>query len=237
MGRKEFEMAITSRELMQPPKFEGLGKFVYARPGSGEWSPTFVLEFFGGQVSIEVEDTEVVDPPEVGSFFHISGHVRCSQRNGSISLVATEKKFVAKREEELTSEQTDAFVGGLLIVGVGVVKTKESTQIGRSPAFLSATLGWQGSTYQFKKLTPEIFQRIPAPNAGKVVYVRFELSMLVRQERNNDGQLINLQIPSLSKIQLDNLVSGSAASSAASTAAGSGMSKPASVATAPGAKV
>ena len=29
-------MGVTAKELMQHPKFEGLGKFVYARPGNGE---------------------------------------------------------------------------------------------------------------------------------------------------------------------------------------------------------
>ncbi|MDR0327737.1 MAG: hypothetical protein LBI05_05525 [Planctomycetaceae bacterium] len=53
-------------------------------------------------------------------------------------------------------------------------------------------IGWQGATHQFKKLTPEMFQRIPQKG-----YVRFEMGLLVREERNQDGQMIILQIPTL----------------------------------------
>jgi len=197
-------MGITAKELMQPPKFEGLGKFVYARQGSGEWAPTYTFEFFGGQVSVEVDDSEISNPPSVGAMFLISGHVRRSHRNGSISLAATEKKFVAQNEDGLSLEQTGQFVSGLVIRGVGVVEDKQSTVIGRQPAFLSATLKWQGATHQFKKLTPETYQRVPSKG-----YVRFELSMRVREERNLDGQLIVLQIPTLKSIQSDELVTGS----------------------------
>jgi len=56
-------MAITSKELMQAPKFEGLGKYVYCRAGNGDWAPTYTFEFFGGQVSVEVEESEVLNPP------------------------------------------------------------------------------------------------------------------------------------------------------------------------------
>jgi len=34
IGRKDFRMAITARELMEAPRFEGLGKFVYSRPAN-----------------------------------------------------------------------------------------------------------------------------------------------------------------------------------------------------------
>lgn len=208
-------MTITTRELMQPPKFEGLGKYVYCRPASGEWAATYTFEFFGGQVSVEVDDNEITNPPAVGAMFLIAGHVRRSNRNGSITLSATAKKLVAINDESLSTEQLDQFVGGLRIAGVGVVESKQSAQIGRQPAFLSATIKWQGATHLFKKLTPEMFQRIPSKG-----YVRFELSLGVREERNQEGQLIQLQIPSLMMIQSDTLQTGSVPSPAvAATAA------------------
>jgi len=54
---------------MEAPMFVGLGKFVYSRPGNGDWPPSFMFEFFGGQMSIEVEESEVLNPPAVDSFF------------------------------------------------------------------------------------------------------------------------------------------------------------------------
>ena len=73
----------------------------------------------------------------------------------------------------------EQYVRGLSIHGVGIVEDKQSFVIGRQPAFLSAMLKWQGATHQFKKLPPELYQRVP----GKGSYVRFELSMRVREER------------------------------------------------------
>jgi len=73
-------MAISANELMQPPRFEGLGKFVYARPGSGDWSPTYTFEFLGAQLNVEVEESEAANPPIPGTMFHIIGHLRSSQR-------------------------------------------------------------------------------------------------------------------------------------------------------------
>jgi len=213
-------MAITSKELMQAPKFEGLGKYVYCRAGNGDWAPTYTFEFFGGQVSVEVEESEVLNPPVVGSMFFISGHVRRSNRNGSITLAATDKKFIVADSDLLSSEQTHQYCRGLLITGVGVIEDKQSAQIGRSPAFLSATLKWQGVTHQFKKLTPEMYQKIPSPGS----YVRFQLGMLVREERNADGQMVVLQMPSLVSVQLDKLETGSVASASASAVPGSGVS-------------
>lgn len=203
-------MGITAKELMQAPKFEGLGKYVYCRPGSGEWGPTYTFEFFGGQVSVEVEESEVTNPPDVGAMFLISGHVRRSNRNGSITLAATSKKFVAANEDTLTEVQLEQYVRGFRILGVGSVEDKQSVQIGRQSAYLSATLKWQGATHQFKKLTPEMYQRIPSKG-----YVRFELSIRVRDERNQEGQMVILQIPSLVAIQTDTLSTGSVPSPAA----------------------
>jgi len=235
-------MPITAKELMQPPKFEGLGKFVYSRAASGEWAPTFTFEFFGGQVSVEVEESEILNPPAVGSMFFISGFVRRSHRNGSITLAATDKKFVVADPDNLSVEQMEQFIGGLRIRGVGVVVDKQATTIGRQLPYLSATLRWQGATHQFKKLTPEIYQRVPSKG-----HVRFELNMRVREERNTDGQLIVLQIPSLELIQSDTLQSGSTPAAGGTSVGGtptsgtvSGGVKPAGTPTsapAPGAKV
>jgi hypothetical protein len=198
-------MGITVKDLMQPPKFEGLGKFVYSRAGNDDWPATFTFEFFGGQLSVEVEEEELLNPPVVGSMFFISGDLRRNSRNGTISLAATGHKFVASSSENLSSEQMDQYVRGLSIRGVGVVEDKQSVVMGRQPAYLSAMLKWQGATHQFKKLPPELFQRIP----GKGSYVRFELSMRVREERSREGQMIMLQIPFLESVTLDKLESGS----------------------------
>ena len=111
-------MGITTKELMQPPKFEGLGKFVYSRPGNGDWAPSFMFEFFGGQVSVEVEESESLNPPAVGSMYFIAGDLRRNPRNGSVSLAAKTHRFVAKDDESLSSEQLDQYVRGLSIRGV-----------------------------------------------------------------------------------------------------------------------
>jgi len=135
-------MAITAKELMQPPVFEGLGKFVYSRPASGDWPASFTFEFFGGQMNIEVGESEVLNPPAIGAFFLITGNVRRNTRNGTISLAATEKKFIGNDATALSEEQTQQYVSGLRIRGVGIVKDKQSVQIGRNPAFLSSILEW-----------------------------------------------------------------------------------------------
>ena len=231
-------MAIIARELMQPPLFEGLGKFVYSRPANGDWPASFTFEFFGGQMSVEVSESEILNPPAVGAFFLVSGTVRRNTRNGTVSLSASEKKFVANDAGALTEEQTQQYVSGLRIRGVGVVKDKQSSQIGRGPTYLSCVLEWQGATHLFKKLTPELYQRIPSPSkAGERApsYVRFELTMLVRDDTNDNGQRIVQQVPSLTWIQSEPLSSGSTASSTV-TGTASGMSKPPAPA-APGAKV
>ena len=170
MGSKDFVMAISAKELMQPPMFEGLGKFVYARPGSGDWPPTYTFEFLGSQVNVEVDESEVANPPAVGTMFHIIGHVRSSQRNGAVSLIATEKRFVASDADKMTEEQMMQYVAGLSITGVGAVKDKQSTTMKRT-TYMSATLEWQGSTHLFKKLTPEIVSVIFTSFAAKFLLV------------------------------------------------------------------
>jgi hypothetical protein len=190
-------MAITPKELMQPPKFEGLGKFVYARPGNGEWAPNFVFEVWGGQVSVEVSESESANPPMVDTVFRLSGHVRHNGRNGTVALVATLK-------ERLPDFSPEEFVKGLNIAGVGVVEAKSSTVMNRQ-TFWKVTLKWQGATHEFRKLSPELYQRIP----GAGSYCRFGLGMLVRSERNLNGQMIVLQEPSLASIQVEEISTGS----------------------------
>ena len=116
------------------------------------------------------------------------------------------------------------------------MKDKQSSQIARGPTYSIGSDFVAGFDTSFQKVAPEIFNRIPAPVSGKKVYVRFGLSMLLRQERNNDGQLVMLQIPSIDWIEKDELETKSIPSSAASTLAGSGMAaKPATPTTAPAA--
>ena len=54
------------------------------------------------------------------------------------------------------------------------------------------------------------------PSAGK--YVRFELGLSVREERNPTGQMVLIHFPSLSSIQIDELATGSVPAGMASGA-------------------
>ena len=211
-------MAIERKELMEAPRFEGIGSFVYCRPGNDEWKPSYVMEFYGGQISVEVEDLEVSNPPVPGTMFLIGGRIRHNSRNATVSLVTETKKQLAVTWQDLTSEQMDIFVRGLRIWGVGNVHSKDSfTSTGPSrQTYLKTTLRWHGSTHEFKKLSPEVYQRLPAP--GK--YIRFELGISVREERNRDGQMVVLQFPSLASVTVDELATGSVPSAAATAAAG-----------------
>ena len=56
---------------------------------------------------------------------------------------------------------------------------------------------------------------IPIPSAGK--YVRFELSLSVKEERNETGQTGLLQFPALTAIKVEDLITGSVPSEAAAT--------------------
>ena len=207
-------MAIERRELAQLPRFEGVGKFVYARHGDGLRPSMFTLEFFGGQVNIEVTEEEVLNPPVVGVMFLVSGSLQYNSFNGSVRLIANEKRKIADSDSQLTDEQWGQYVTGLSIGGVGIVEAKSSTSMNRQ-TFNKATLKWQGAIHEFRSLSPEIFQRVPS--VGQ--YVRFKLGLLVGQERNQNGQSVVVQKPSLVGCQLDSLVTGSVPSVAANAAA------------------
>jgi len=197
-------MTIESRELMQSPRFEGIGSFVYCRPGNEEWKPSYVIEFFGGQMTVEVDESEVHNPPAVGAMFLIAGNLRHNSRNGSVSLVSSVKKPLADSPESLTQAQMEQYVRGLQVSGVGIVHSKDSVSVNRQ-TYSKATLKWQGATHEFRKLTPELYQRIPA--IGK--YVRFELGLSVKEEKNLTGQSVLIQFPSLVSIKADELSTGS----------------------------
>ena len=139
-------MAITAKELMQPPTFEGLGKYVRCRAANENWQATFTFEFFGGQMDIEVSGEEFANPPVVGSFFLVAGEVRRNPRNGTIILVATEKRLIGNDATALSEEQTQQYVGGVTIRGVGVVKEKRTVTVNRD-TFLSSIMEWQGALH------------------------------------------------------------------------------------------
>ena len=202
-------MAIEPKELMQSPRFEGLGSFVYCRPGNEDWKPSYVIEFFGGQISVEVEESEVLNPPAVGTMFLIGGSIRHNGRNGSVSLVSSVKKLLAPTAEGLAQDQMQQYVGGLRIWGVGIIHAKDSVVVNRV-TYSKATLKWQGATHEFRKLTPEMYQRIPG--VGK--YVRFDLGLSVKEERNQTGQSVLIQFPSLVSVKAEDLLTGSVASGA-----------------------
>ena len=205
-------MAIEPKELLQSPHFEGLGSFVYCRPGNEDWKPSYMIEFFGGQISVEVEESEVLNPPAVGTMFLIGGSIRHNSRNGSVSLVVSTKRFLSVSSDSLTQEQMQQYVGGLRIWGVGIVHAKDSVSMNRV-TYNKATLKWQGATHEFRKLPPEVYQRIPS--VGK--YVRFDLGLSVKEERNQTGQSVVVQFPSLVSLKADDLATGSVASSAAAS--------------------
>jgi len=213
-------MTISHKELMQSPHFEALGKFVYARPGYDGRNPSFMFEFFGAQASIEVEEEELLNPPAVGSMFLVIGNLRRNGYNGAVSLVTESKKFVSASEENLSPEHQGLYISGLRIKGVGVVEAKSSSVFNRQ-TFIKVTLKWQGAIHEFRGLSPEIYQKIPS--VGK--FVRFELGLLVHEERNQGGQTVVFQKPSLLSVQLEELSTGSIPSTA--TSATSGPPKPA----------
>ena len=203
-------MAIEPKELGQAPRFEGLGSFVLCRPGNDDWKPSYMIEFFGGQVSVEVDESEVSNPPVPGTMFLIAGSIRHNSRNSTVSLVTTAKKHIAASQEALTAEQWEQYVRGLRISGVGIVHAKDSVMF-QKQTYSKATLKWQGATHEFRKLTPEIYLRIPG--AGK--YVRFNLGLSVREEKNPTGQLVVYQMPSLVSINAEELATGSVPSGGA----------------------
>jgi hypothetical protein len=154
--------------------------------------------------------------------FLIGGTVRQNGRNGTVSLVSNIKKQLATSLESMSPDQIAQFVQGLRVWGTGIVHSKDSVTMDRR-TYNKATLKWQGATHEFKKLTPEIYQQLPA--AGK--YIRFELSLSVREERNQTGQLGLLQFPSLVSVKADDIAIGSipsttAAATLATGAAGTG---------------
>ena len=197
-------MAIEPRELLQAPRFEGIGSFVYCRPGNEEWKPAFVFETLGSQISVEVDESEVSNPPAAGTLFLVGGTIRHNRYNGSVSLVSSVKRSLGSTAENLPPEQMEQFIRGIRVWGVGIVHAKDSAVVNRT-TYSKATLKWHGATHEFKRLTPEVYQRIPS--AGK--YVRFELGLSVREERNQTGQMVLIQFPSLKSVKLDELATGS----------------------------
>jgi len=193
-------MAIDRKELLQSPHFEGLGSFLYCRPGNGDWRPSYMLECFGGQVSVEVDESEVSNPPAAGTVFQIGGSIRHNGRNNTVSLVTSTKKQVGTSLEALSPEHFEQFARGLLIHGVGIVHAKDTAVVNRV-TYNKATLKCQGATHEFRKLSPEIYQRIPMP--GK--YVRFDLGLSVREEKNITGQLVVFQMPSILSITAEEM--------------------------------
>ena len=154
-------------------------------------------------MSVEVDESEVYNPPATGAMFLIAGNLRHNSRNGSVSLVSSVKKPLADSPESLTQAQMEQYVRGLQVSGVGIVHSKDSVSVNRQ-TYSKATLKWQGATHEFRKLTPELYQRIPA--VGK--YVRFELGLSVKEERNLTGQSVLIQFPPLASIKADELSDG-----------------------------
>jgi len=198
-------MAIEPKELMQAPRFEGIGSFVSCRPGNEEWKPSFVFEFLGGQMSVEVEESEAANPPTVGALFAVGGHVRYNNRYGSVSLVSTVKKQLGATVESLSPDQMEQFLRGVRVWGVGIVHARTTSTMNRT-TYSKATLKWHGATHEFRMLPPEVYGKIPS--VGR--YVRFELGISVREERI-EGRLTTVTYPSLKSAAFDDLATGSVA--------------------------
>jgi hypothetical protein len=187
-------MALDAKEIMLGVRFSGYGTFssVYIPEGGGR-SPVYRFEYLGGQFSVEVSDSESLNPPEVGTAFFVQGRVRYNAYNGSIGLVAEEKK-------RLTEFSADQFVAGLRIYGAGVVEEKKSTVMNRQ-TFLRVAIKWQGGLHLFSGLSPELYQKLPQRGS----YVRFELGVTSRSERTQGGQQIQLMVPMLVSVTPETL--------------------------------
>jgi len=218
-------MAITARELMQKPKFEGIGKFVEARKANGEYPASFVFEFFGGQVSIEVNELEYSEyskQPSTGSYYMLSGFVKFNVRNGSISLVAVERRKIADDESGLSDDHISTYVGGISIRGVARVKDKKATQIDNANTYISAVLEWPGATYQFKGYSRDVHESIPSPELDPekpAMHVRCVFGILTREERSKTGQKFLQQVLTLASVAAEPLASSGAAGSASAAQA------------------
>jgi hypothetical protein len=189
-------MAIELKELIAQPSFEGVGVFVQVREATETRRASFVFEAYGSQIAVEVEDSELLNPPAVGSLYQIVGLARRNNWNGTMSLMATGKRFVSTT---VGVEHVDMITAGLCIKGCGKVETKTSTVVQRK-TYCKATLKWCGAIHEFRSLSPEIYQRIPAVGS----YVRFELGLLPSEQRNNEtGQIQIVYKPTLLGIHLD----------------------------------
>jgi hypothetical protein len=187
-------MALEAKEIMLGVRFSGYGTFasVYI-PEAGGRSAVYRFEYLGGQFSVEVNESEALNPPEVGTAFFVQGRVRYNAYNGSIALVAEEKK----RLMEFSAEQ---FVAGLKIFGAGVVEEKKSTVMNRQ-TFLRVAIKWQGGLHLFSGLSPELYQKLPSRGS----YIRFELGVTSRSERTQGGQQIQLMVPMLVSVTPETL--------------------------------
>jgi hypothetical protein len=191
---KEFFMALEAKEIMLGVRFSGYGTFasVFVSETEGR-NPVYRFEYLGGQFSVEVKPTEVANPPEVGTPFFVQGRVRYNAYNGSIGLVAEEKK-------QLSDFSAEQFVAGLKIFGAGVVEEKKSTVMNRQ-TFLRVAIKWQGGLHLFSGLSPELFQKLPPRGS----YIRFELGVTSRSERTQGGQQIQMMVPMLVSVTPETL--------------------------------
>ncbi|MDR2439446.1 MAG: hypothetical protein LBE12_08790 [Planctomycetaceae bacterium] len=194
-------MAIEVRDITLGLCFEAYGIFVsvYVPDAEGR-KPVFRFEYLGGQFSVEVEESEVLTPPQVGTAFHVLGKVRYNSYNGSIALVPEHKKQL----QELSPEQ---FVKGLRVWGAGVVEEKKQTVMNRN-TYLNAAIKWQGGLHLFTGLSPEIFQRVPPRGQ----FVRFELGVTSHSERTASGQQIQMMVPFLVSVTPETMSSSLPAS-------------------------
>jgi hypothetical protein len=208
-------MAIDAKELVKGLRFEAWGTFnsvVDFTPENGERYLSFRFDYLGGQFNVEVEDSELMSVPEVGTPFRINGRVRYNNKNGSMSLVPEQRLQVP----ELSAEE---FVKGLKIIGVGVVEDKKLTTMNRQ-TYKKVTLKWHGGLHLFKDMPDEMYARIPA--RGK--FVRFQLGVTTHTERGEGGRQMQFQLPVLLAVASEELVmsSGSPSSGAPSAQGAAG---------------
>jgi hypothetical protein len=187
-------MAIEVKDITLGLRFEAFGNFmsVYVPDVEGR-KPVYRFEYLGGQFSVEVDETEILSPPPVGTAFHVLGKVRYNSYNGSITLTPEHKKQL----QEISPEQ---FVKGLRIWGAGVVEEKKQTVMNRN-TFLKAAIKWQGGLHLFTGLSPEIYQRIPPRGQ----FVRFDLGVTSHSERTQSGQQVQMMVPFLVSVAAETM--------------------------------
>lgn len=189
-------MAIDMKEMLHGVRFKAYGTLsdynTFERDSEAVYQ--YTIDYIGGSVKIEVDQSEFVNPPELGTPFEISGIVKYSSYNGSIRFMAEEKKQL----KELKAED---YVKGIQVFGVGVVETKKASVMNRKQ-FFKIGIKFTGGLHLFNDFPVELFQR--CPNKGELV--AFSLGVTTMTNRQ-DGVQSQAYVPTLSDVSGEKLFS------------------------------